>query len=100
MFRAIVWKELLDLGRDKRTLFSIALLPMLLLPLLGVLTTLLQQEQPVGIGIVIEDDSSYISYFVNRLEKWLEAYSSAYKQPMIIKQFVNRNEALASAGID
>ena len=100
MFRAIVWKELLDLGRDKRTLFSIALLPMLLLPLLGVLTTLLQQEQPVGIGIVIEDDSSYISYFVNRLEKWLEAYSSAYKQPVIIKQFKDRNEALASTEID
>lgn len=52
---ALVWKELLDLWRDKKTLFTTALLPLVAMPLIGLATYLLSSQQPVSVAIVNED---------------------------------------------
>ena len=99
--RTILWKELLDLGRDRRTLLSIALLPMIMLPLLGALTVVLSSKQPLGIAIVNEDaENNESRLFIKGLKAWLQAYAKAYKQVCEVKEYQNRSEALSSPLVD
>ena len=51
----MVWRELLDLWRDKRTLVSVVLLPIVGLPGLALLTGLLASAQSVTVLVVVED---------------------------------------------
>ncbi len=96
----MVWKELLDLGRDRRTLFSVVLLPLLLLPLLGAFTVYFTKQQPVGIALVDEESTSVSKSFISKLEAWIKAYSAAYKQLCTIKHVSTRDEALRDPSID
>jgi ABC-2 type transport system permease protein len=57
--RTIVWKELLDLWRDKKTLAVAVLLPVVSMPLIGLAVLLLSTQQPVQVAIVDEDNTSY-----------------------------------------
>uniref|UniRef100_A0A7J3XYH4 ABC transporter permease n=1 Tax=Thermogladius calderae TaxID=1200300 RepID=A0A7J3XYH4_9CREN len=57
--RIIVWKELLDLWRDKKTLAVAVLLPVVSMPLIGLAVLLLSTQQPVQVAIVDEDNTSY-----------------------------------------
>ncbi|MCI4462295.1 MAG: ABC transporter permease [Thermogladius sp.] len=57
--RVIVWKELLDLWRDKKTLAVAVLLPVVSMPLIGLAVLLLSTQQPVLVAIVDEDNTSY-----------------------------------------
>jgi len=54
----IIWKELKDMLRDIRTLTAIALMPLIMMPLLGVSSIYAQQLQR-GIVVVIDDDRAY-----------------------------------------
>ncbi len=100
MLKAVLWKELKDLGRDRKTLFAIVLLPLISLPLLGAVTLVLTREQPIGFAIVNNDDGMASEIFVNKLESWITAYSKAYGQAYTIERFDNATLALQSRDID
>ncbi len=59
-FRVLLWKELLDLSRDYKTIATSLLLPVLFFPLLGFLSLTLVSQQPVSVAIVDLDHN--ISY--------------------------------------
>ena len=54
-FKVLLWKELLDLSRDYKTLATSLLLPLIFFPLLGFLSLALVTQQPVNIAIVDMD---------------------------------------------
>lgn len=58
MIRPLIWKELLELARDYRTLAALAVLPLLMLPLLGLMATSLQSLEQGSLLIVVNDTSS------------------------------------------
>ena len=53
----VLWKELKDMLRDVRTLAAIALMPLVMMPLLGISSIYAQQLQP-GVVVVIDDDKA------------------------------------------
>jgi len=53
--RIILWKELVDLWRDRKTLVSVVVLPMVGLPGLALLTGLLVSVQLVSVAIAVQD---------------------------------------------
>ncbi len=59
--RPLLWKEFLDLKRDKKTLATSILMPVLLLPLLGLVGLALVSQQPVTIAVVDADNSTAYS---------------------------------------
>ncbi len=52
LLKALVWKELLDLSRDRRTIIAVVVLPLIGLPGLALVTSLLAGAQTVSILIV------------------------------------------------
>jgi len=56
--KIILWKELLDLWRDRKTLISVVVLPMVGLPGLALLTGLLVSVQLVAVAVVVEDPAA------------------------------------------
>ncbi|MCE4604596.1 MAG: ABC transporter permease subunit [Aeropyrum sp.] len=69
--RAILWKELLDLSRDYKTLAYVILLPLLALPGLAVFAGGLYSTQSVVVYIVDEDGSGVSRAFVEGLAEFL-----------------------------
>lgn len=63
--RVLMWKELTDLIRDRKTLFTSILLPLIMLPLIGLLGVALVTQQPVLIAIIDLDNSSYHNDYLN-----------------------------------
>ncbi|MGC9012119.1 ABC transporter permease [Thermogladius sp.] len=61
----VVWKELLDLWRDKKTLFAAILLPVVSMPLIGLTVLLLSTQQPVNVAVVDRDDTTYSDPVLN-----------------------------------
>lgn len=53
--KVILWKEFIDLSRDWRTIISTILLPLIILPLLGLMAFTLTREQVTQIIIIDED---------------------------------------------
>ncbi len=53
-FKLVLWKELLDLSRDYRTLAAVILLPLVSLPSLAIFSGLLYTSQTASIIIVLE----------------------------------------------
>lgn len=98
----MVWKELLDLGRDRRTLLSIALLPMIMLPLLGALTIVLSSKQSLKIAVVNEDTEGgeNTHLFIKELKARIQVYAEAFKQNCEAREYRDRSEALSSPLID
>ncbi len=94
----LLHKELLDLWRDKKTLFTSVLMPLIMLPLLGLMSLALVTQQPVNIAIVDLDrncsenpllnitvDSKWM---VGNLTKYLKKYGynvSIYNNIDVIK---------------
>ncbi len=58
-FIAILWKELLDLSRDRKTLAATILGPMLLLPLMGLAAVGMAKGQPPVLALCMEDNGSW-----------------------------------------
>ena len=63
--KTLIWKELLDLSRDKKTLFTSILLPLVMLPLTGLLNLALVSEQPVRIAVIDLDNTTYTDPYLN-----------------------------------
>ncbi len=61
----LLWKELLDLYRDRKTLFTSILLPLISLPLIGFMGLALVQQQPVLIAIIDADNTTYTDPVLN-----------------------------------
>ncbi len=64
LLKALVWKELLDLSRDRRTIIAVVILPLIGLPGLALVTSLLAGAQTVSILIIAggpgEEDTATI----------------------------------------
>ncbi len=58
--RAILWKEVKDLSRDRKTLISAIVLPAFLLPLMGLLLVAAQKTVPLKVVIVNLDNGTYL----------------------------------------
>ncbi len=63
--KTLIWKELLDLSRDKKTIFTSVLLPLVMLPLIGLLSFALVSEQPVRIAVIDLDNTTYTNSYLN-----------------------------------
>ena len=59
--RPLLWKEFLDLRRDRKTLITSILMPVILLPLLGLLGVALISQQPVTIAVIDLDRATAAS---------------------------------------
>lgn len=57
---ALLWKELVEVWRDKKALLTTVLLPLVAMPLVGLLMATFVMHQPVNIAIISED-SPYCS---------------------------------------
>jgi ABC-2 type transport system permease protein len=55
-FNVILWKELLDLSRDYRTIVAVVALPLVSLPSLALLVGFLTASQSVSVLILVEDE--------------------------------------------
>ncbi len=71
--RVILWKEVLDLSRDRRTLASTVLLPLLGLPLLAALTGVLTGFSVVKVGVFYEEEQveDLAEWFAGQLRELL-----------------------------
>ncbi len=82
--KTLLWKELLDLYRDRKTLFTSILLPLISLPLIGLMGLALIEQQTVNIAIVDLDRETYTNnllnitlsskWIVENLTRYLERY--------------------------
>lgn len=64
-FKILLWKELLDLSRDYKTIATSLLLPLIFFPLLGLLSLALITHQPVNIAVVDLDRGHIHNNFLN-----------------------------------
>jgi len=71
--KVLLEKEFLDLIRDRKTLASTILMPLILMPMLGLVSLALIAQQPVKIAIVDRDNSVYTNSVLNITvsSKWL-----------------------------
>ncbi len=72
-FKTLLWKELLDLYRDKKTIFTSIILPLISLPLIGLTGLALVEQQAVNIAVVDLDNSTYTNDLLNLTisSKWV-----------------------------
>ncbi len=63
--KVLLWKELTDLKRDKKTLFTSILLPLLMLPLMGFIGFALAQEQIINVAVVDLDHATAHNRLLN-----------------------------------
>lgn len=56
--KVLLWRELLDLSRDRKTLFTSILLPLVMLPVIGLMSVVLVETQPIVVCIVDLDNST------------------------------------------
>ena len=64
-FKILLWKELVDLSRDKKTIATSILLPLIIFPMLGLLSLALLVQQEVTIAVVDQDQSTYTNSILN-----------------------------------
>lgn len=63
--RVLLWKEALEISRDRKALITTILLPLIAMPAIGLLTVFLMVQQPVNIAVVDEDASTHVSPVFN-----------------------------------
>jgi len=57
-FNAILWKEILDLSRDYRTIAAVVLLPLVSLPSMALLAGFLTASQESSVAVIVEDEKA------------------------------------------
>ncbi|MGB9816657.1 MAG: ABC transporter permease [Desulfurococcaceae archaeon] len=66
--KAMLWKEVKEIKRDRKLLISTILLPLISLPAIGILTALLLYYQPIFIAVVNQDvEEETNKWFVDNL---------------------------------
>jgi len=63
--KALIHKELIDLLRDRKTIITTILLPVITFPLLGFIVGIIYSQQPVRVAIVDADKSIYTDPLTN-----------------------------------
>ncbi len=58
--KPVIWKELKDLSRDRKTILTAVVLPAIMLPLMAQLLVLAQKSTPVRVVIINEDKGSVV----------------------------------------
>lgn len=97
---AILWKEMKDLLRDRRTLGAVVILPLLSLPLLGAVTLAVYRTQPVSFAIVNEDSSQISNQTSNMLSQYIEFVAESSGQKASVSFFSSLQEALRNPNLD
>lgn len=87
--RTLIWKELLDLSRDRGTLFSTILLPLIALPIIGIVVGYVFQVQPATIAIIDQDNSEWSRWLIEYF-KAVIGVSSVPTRNMCIGVFLGR----------
>jgi len=95
-FKNILWKELLDLIRDRRTVLATIILPIIFYPTLGGLIGYVFRAQPVYIAYIDYDNSQYSEKLFNILERNASNIGNYY----ILPNYTSPLEALANPNID
>jgi ABC-2 type transport system permease protein len=85
--RTVVWKELIDIGRDRRALALMILIPLVGLPLMALIASGLSSAQVVTVYFAVLDNKSY------PIVNWL---SSQLRQDAM-QQGLNLNITISSA---
>ncbi|MEM4758832.1 MAG: ABC transporter permease, partial [Desulfurococcaceae archaeon] len=65
IMKALIHKELIDLLRDRKTIITTILLPVITFPLLGFIVGIIYSQQPVRVAIVDADKSIYTDPLTN-----------------------------------
>jgi ABC-2 type transport system permease protein len=85
--RTVIWKELIDIGRDRRALALMILIPLVGLPLMALIASGLSSAQVVTVYFAVLDNKSY------PIVSWL---SSQLRQDAL-QQGLNLNITISSA---
>jgi ABC-2 type transport system permease protein len=75
--KPLLWKEMLELVRDYRTLAALAVLPLVMLPLLGFMSTYLQYFEQGALLIVNRDSSTGYIGNISINSSYIEGYIAA-----------------------
>ncbi|MEM0355724.1 MAG: ABC transporter permease [Desulfurococcaceae archaeon] len=65
IMKALIHKELIDLLRDRKTIITTILLPVITFPLLGFIVGIIYSQQPVRVAVVDADKSIYTDPLTN-----------------------------------
>lgn len=102
--KVLLWKELVELSRDRKTLITTILLPLISLPAIGLITVLLTLQQPINIAVIDEDHSSYTSPLLNITvssgEIAVEIMNSLRNSGFNVYNYTSREYALSNSSID
>ncbi len=94
--KAMIWKELKDLSRDRKTLFTAVFLPAFMLPLMAQLLVLAQKTVPLTVVIVNLDKGAQVPSFALQsavplgLEHVAKKVNLGYEVAKIIAKTVER----------
>ncbi|MEM3285520.1 MAG: ABC transporter permease subunit [Fervidicoccaceae archaeon] len=97
---AVLWKELKDLSRDRRTLIAVVILPLLSLPLLGAVTLAVYRTQPIAFALVNGDGSSISSEIEDQLKQLILISAQASGQRAEIYEEGSLESALKNPLLD
>jgi len=97
---AVLWKELKDLLRDRRTLIAVVVLPLISLPLLGAITLAIYRTQPIAFGVVNQDNSTISKEAEQMLLQYIEMSAESSGQKASFYSFSSLQEALRSQKLD
>jgi len=92
----IIWKELLDLSRDKRTIFAAIIVPIIFYPTLGGLIGYMFKVQPAYIAIIDYDKGEYSEELKNTLLN----YSKYFGNVNIFTNYTSELQVLENPNID
>ncbi len=92
----IIWKELLDLSRDKRTVIAAIIVPIVFYPALGGLIGYMFKVQPIFIAFIDYDKGQYST----ELKKAIESYSKYLGNVRLLTNYTNLNQVLENPNID
>jgi len=82
LLRVVLWKEIIDLLRDRRALFATLFMPLVGLPLLALIAGAAVSQETVTIHVVVEDPAadtvSFATAFYKRYTSEMDKYSISY----------------------
>jgi len=91
--KAMLWKELKDLSRDRKTIFTAVFLPAFMLPLMAQLLVLAQKSAPLTVVIVNLDRGAQVPAFMLQplpTGKVAEKVNLGYQVAKLIEQSVRK----------
>lgn len=92
----IVWKELLDLSRDRRTIFATIIIPIIFYPVLGGLIGYMFRVQPVYIAYIDYDNDTYSKNLLDTVKFFAESLGNY----IILTNYTSPEEATLNPNID